>query len=342
MNLEGDLIVEGKKCRAIGKNCQAVSEGYGQLLMIGIIVLSFSTIALTVFSDGGAVDPPHTPRTDLLEEIDTGNNKLYITHCGGEAIDLDEIKIIVVADGQQYEFSKSDFEDPEGNEPDDIFTLGDCIVINDENIKRGVYIDMLLVHTPSQQVLQRTALQRVPGKIPDWITPYPYGSVYDSTSGWSSMELVSEIDGHSISTAVTDSGWTSQTYSFGVDADEMGIPNFSKIQLKIIYETGDSSFEDLKLEVSSFEDLKLEISTDGYNWQQIASKKEGNLKEHHNFEVCEAENKIYTLYDPTKNIAYIKNTDELEKLMVRFSVRGNAAAESGKEFSVDYVGIHIE
>ena len=322
--------MEGKKCRAIGKDCQAVSEVYGQLFMIGIIVLSFSTIALTVFSDGGAVDPPHTPRTDLLEEIDTGNNKLYITHSGGEAIDLDDIKIIVAADRQQYEFSKSDFKDPEGNELDDVFILGDCIVISDENIKSGIDIDMLLVHTPSQQVIQRTVLQRGPGKLPDWITPYPYGSVYDSTSGWSSMELVSEInDGLSITT-VANSGQTFHTYSFGLDADEMGISGFSKIQLKIIYQTGDDSFDE----------LKLEISTDRYNWQQIDSRKEGNLKEHDDFEACKAENEIYTLYDPTNNVNYIKNTDELEELMIRFSVFENE--ESGKEFSVDFVGIHIE
>jgi FlaG/FlaF family flagellin (archaellin) len=325
--------VEGKKCRAIGRDWQAVSEVYGQLLMISIVVLSFSTIALTVFSDGGAVDPPHTPRVDLREEIDTDNNKLYITHSGGEAIDLSAIKLIlVVADGQQYEFSKSDFEDPDGNEPDDVFTLGDCIVINDENIKSGIDIDMLLVYTPSQQVIQRTVLQRGPRKLPDWITPYPYGSVYDNTSGWLPMELVSAEDGLFISSTVPKSEWISHTYSFGLDADEMGISNFSKIQLKIIYKTdGDSSFEDLKLEVYN-----------GSEWIEIASESEGNLKEHRDFNACKEENEIYTLYDSTENVDYIKNTDELEKLMIRFSVRGNADEESGKKFSVDYVGIHIE
>ena len=66
--------MEGKKCRALGKDCRAVSEVYGQLLMMSIVVIAFSTIALTVFSDGGAVNPEHTPHTDLQENINTNTN----------------------------------------------------------------------------------------------------------------------------------------------------------------------------------------------------------------------------------------------------------------------------
>ena len=61
--------MEGKKYRALGEDCQAVSEVVGQVLMIAIVVLAFSSIAVVIFSDV-VVNPPHTPHTDLQEKID--------------------------------------------------------------------------------------------------------------------------------------------------------------------------------------------------------------------------------------------------------------------------------
>ncbi|RXA21340.1 type IV pilin [Methanosarcina sp. MSH10X1] len=348
--------MEGKKCGTIGKNCQAVSEVYGQLLMISIVVLSFSTIALTVFSDGGAVDPPHTPHIDLREKISILNGTVHtvqIVHSGGEAIDKSAISVVLSGNyGTPDEFSRtysmSDSKvkilKPDGNNSaDNVFTLGDRIIIYPDDIisDKGNpliltskdSIDMFFMDMPSQQAIQRTVLQRGPGKLPDWITPYPYGSVYDSTapSGLLPMELVSAIGGPYINTPVSSSECIYHTYSFGLDADEMGILDFSKVQLKIIYQTnGDNSFSNLTLEVYN-----------GSRWTQIASESGGNLEEYHNFNACIASNKnIYTLYDSTQNVTYIRNTDELEKLMVKFSVLGHASGK--KEVGVDFIGIHIE
>ena len=97
--------MEGKKYRALGQDCQAVSEVIGEVLMIAIVVLAFSGIALTVFSDGGAVNPPHKPDTALREKINTDTDTVLIFHSGGEAIDLDEIKVVLSVDGTQTEFN---------------------------------------------------------------------------------------------------------------------------------------------------------------------------------------------------------------------------------------------
>ena len=78
--------MEGKKRRALGQDCRAVSEVYGQLLMISIVVIAFSTIAVTVFSDGGVVKPEHTPHTDLQEKVNTTTNTIKIFHSGGEPL----------------------------------------------------------------------------------------------------------------------------------------------------------------------------------------------------------------------------------------------------------------
>ena len=73
--------------------------------------------------------------------------------------------------------------------------LGDCIVINttgkEVNLMSGDAIDMFIVHTPSEQVIQKTVLQRVSEERPEWITPYPYGSIYDNSATireWLPME----------------------------------------------------------------------------------------------------------------------------------------------------------
>ncbi|WP_440946210.1 type IV pilin N-terminal domain-containing protein [Methanosarcina sp. T3] len=159
--------MEGKKYRALGQDCQAVSEVIGQVLMIGIVVLAFSSIALTVFSDGGAMNPPHVPRTDLQENIDTDTGIVQIIHSGGEAIDLKKIKIIINVDGKQAEFNMSDptvrVFDPKGNQlpSEDVFILGDCIIINssskiDITDENATYL--YLVHTESRQVIKKAIL----------------------------------------------------------------------------------------------------------------------------------------------------------------------------------------
>ncbi|WP_048162876.1 type IV pilin N-terminal domain-containing protein, partial [Methanosarcina sp. 1.H.A.2.2] len=160
--------MEGKKYRALGQDCQAVSEVIGQVLMVAVVVLAFSSIALTVFSDGGAMNPPHTPKTDLQESIDIDTNTVQIFHIGGEAIDLKYIKIILNVDGQQAEFNMSDSNvtvfDPKGNKlnSDDVFVLGDYIVI-DPSSKINITgvnatIDLYFVHTESRQVIKKAIL----------------------------------------------------------------------------------------------------------------------------------------------------------------------------------------
>jgi FlaG/FlaF family flagellin (archaellin) len=319
------LVVEGKKCRALGKDYRAVSEVYGQLLMMGIVVIAFSTIALTVFSDG-ALNQEHTPHTDLQENINTNTNRVYITHSGGEAIDLSAIKIILIADGKRYEFNKSDFKDPDDTEPDDaVFMLGDCIVINNENIKSGIDIDMLFVDMPSQQVIQRTALQQGPTKVPYWITPCPYGSVYDnSTNKFLPTELVDGMnDGLIIKAQVPKKSESIyQEFTFGINADEMGISDSSKpVKLKVIYRSQGCSPDEIPLSIY-----------DGSEWTQIGPK----MKNYSSFDDCKNSNS--NIYEIT---SYVDAPEKLENLKVRFSATENPDEQNKKFYEIDFIGVHI-
>ena len=155
--------MEGRKYRELREDCLAVSEVVGQVLMVAIVVLAFSSIAAVIFSDI-VVNPPHTPHTDLQESIDPANNELYIFHVGGEAIDLKDVNVVLsTTDTHRHEefnlhSNKSEFSYSATN---NVLMLGDHILINPTN--RGISLDtddtiMFFIYTPSQQVIQKVAL----------------------------------------------------------------------------------------------------------------------------------------------------------------------------------------
>lgn len=152
--------MEGKKHRALSGDCQGVSEVMGQVLMIAIVVLAFSSIAVTVFSDKGIANPTHTPRVDLQEKINREENTLQIFHRGGEAIDLKDVKIILSTEEKQEEFNlySVGFNYSVTN---GVFMLGDYIILDPTSREINLGTDnptMYFVHTPSQQVIQRVTL----------------------------------------------------------------------------------------------------------------------------------------------------------------------------------------
>lgn len=160
--------MEGKKYRALGRDCTAVSETIGQVLMVAVVVLAFSSIAVTVFSDGGAMNPPHVPRTDLQESINRSGETVQIFHSGGETMDLEHIKIILGVNDTQAEFNMSDssvtvYDAKDETSSDDAFMLGDSILINTRGSEINItdenaIIDFYFVHTESNQVIKKGIL----------------------------------------------------------------------------------------------------------------------------------------------------------------------------------------
>jgi len=325
--------VEGnKKHKELTQDCQAVSEAVGQVLMISIVVLALSSVALTVFSNGGAMNPPHTPHTNLQENLDRSEDTVKIFHDGGEAIDLEDIKIILEVDGQQVEFDMSDpgveVYDPEGNKlpSDDVFALKDYIVIDTSSkvdIKDADTIYLYFVHTASSQVLQKTMLWRDFGGLPDWITPYPYGSVYDSQMGWQDEEIVDKIgDEQYTVNDFPQKQYVYENFTFG-SLDDLCIPedtSFSEVLLKIVYRIHDQSAK-----------LELEINN-GYPAVTFNLTKQGVVSPD-NSDFVEVELDI---------TPYIKNATDLENIIVKMSTIPNAAEPADKEGWVDFIGIHLE
>ncbi len=340
------LLVEGKNYRTIGKDRQAVSEVYGTLLMMSIVIIGFSIIALIVHSDGWTLKPVHAPHTDLCEVMNVNNGTVETSHSGGDTIDLSAIKIVLIfpdgerheisksklviifPDGQRNEFNKSNFEDPDGTEPDDdVFMLGDSIVINDEKIKNDVDVDMYFLNTESQQVIQRTVLKGNYWEIPYWFTPDPYGSIYDKSGSLNGeylpVEIVNEInDGLSTPCHMEKDLKSSETFTFGMDQYDLNLKDpLNKVMLKIVYADHDNSQKD----------MTLQINVDGSNWITIAP----NLPVYKDFSDCD------TNLAPFNITGYVDTVAKLNNLTVRFSAMGNAASDN-KNGWIDFIGIHVE
>ena len=320
-------LLEGKNYRTIVPDCQAVSEVYGTLLMISIVIIGFSGISLIVYSDGGIEKPAHTPHIDLCEVMNVNNGTLETSHSGGEAIDLSATKIILIfPDGQLHEFSKSNFKDPDGNEPeDDVFMLGDSIVIHDEKIKSEVDVDMYFLDTKSQQVIQRTVLKGNYLEIPYWSTPDPYGSIYDKSGSLNGeylpVELVNGInDGLSTRCHMENGLNSSETITFGMKQYDLNLKDpLKKVLLKIVYANHDNSQKN----------MTLEINVDGSNWIKVA-----DLNNYKDFSDCD------TNLAPFNITGYVNTIAKLDNLTVRFSAKGNAASDN-KNGRIDFIGVHI-
>lgn len=361
------FIVEGKKRCVLYQDCQGVSEVYGQLLMMSIVVLAFSTIGLAVFSDGGVVKPEHIPNTDLSENINLDTNDIKIVHSGGETIDLSSIEINLSVNGLQvlppyvppYDTSVSNFTviDSDGTlrKKDDngtyssnnVFRLGDCIVINTNetrdpanptkklDLKTTDDIDMFFVDTPSKQVIQKVALQRgnkdnsgvmesVTGS--NWITPYPNGTATDTSGGWISTESVNEI-GDGIFTVYyppsendSDPNSTAQEFDFNINATEGGVSApIHKVILKIVYSAHKGNYNYLA-------DISI---AEPENWIRVNSGMTAFVDDFDDYDI-----------DITP---YVKSTDELEKLKARVVIITDSNENTEKKKAwIDFVGVHIE
>ncbi len=341
--------MEGKKYRAFGRDCNAVSEVIGQVLMVAVVVLAFSSIAVFVFSDEGAINPPHTPKADLQESVDTGADLVKIFHKGGEAIDLQDAKVVLNINGQQESFDLSSDPGVSCNATNNVLMVGDDIVIN-TSLSRGRdlsitdSIDMYFVHTGSDQVIQRVMLQSGneesegsddtdssddtddTGKY--WITPHPSGTADDTSKGWISTQAVDEV-GDGIFTAYHapdkkdgDPNSTAQVFDFGIDAGREGISeNFDNVILKIVYSVHDKNYAYVALDISvdGSEDPK---------WIRVRSE----MPEY---------NKGFEPYYIDLS-SYVTTIEELEAFKVRIVAVTHADKNADKIAWIDFLGIHVE
>ncbi len=344
--------MEGKKCRALGQDCRAVSEVIGSVLMIAVVVLAFSSIAVFVFSDEGAVKPPHTPKVDLQESIDTDADTVQIFHKGGEAVDLEDAKIVLNINGKQEEFNLSSDRgvSHKVKNKNNVLMPGDEIVIN-TSLGRGKdlnstdTVEMYFVHTESDQVIQKVSLLSGDDEsetedetemgdddgngLPDWITPHPNGTAINEINVPADTEDVNESKDGQYIVIMPPKGSTGPKYAeftFGIDASELGINEKFKANLRIDYWRHDSSSSDIIIELN-----------DGNPnaWEQIETWD-------YNGKGGQGGSWVMDTKDVPLD-GFVSSTAELENIKVRFVPSTNSGSENpNKALRIDFVGIHIE
>ncbi len=101
---------------------RAVSELVGEIMLIGVVIIAFGIIAVSVYS---YIDKsPDTPHIEVAGRCDIDSNCVYLKHQGGESINKENLRILVDVGG-----NTSTFENLEG-----LWTLGSVIGLSTENI----------------------------------------------------------------------------------------------------------------------------------------------------------------------------------------------------------------
>ena len=120
---------------------RAVSELVGEIMLIGVVIIAFGIIAVSVYS---YIDKtPDTPHIEVAGRCDTNSNYVYLKHQGGEPIDKKDLRILVDVGG-----NTSTFENLEG-----LWTLGSVIGLSIENIAQNDTVRVAIVHVLSDTVL---------------------------------------------------------------------------------------------------------------------------------------------------------------------------------------------
>lgn len=317
------------------KKENAVSETMGVALLLGIVVIMLSFEGAFIFARGAPDDLPHA---SLQEWMDTSENKIYLKHCRGEPIKIEELEIVANINGKRYVYNSSNAYTETGN--NGYWELGETFEIDTASewgldIKDYDEIDLYLVDTPTKDLIQKSRLTTDFRKAPyvaGWITPS--GGAHDTSPGGSATlyhvqyeEMSDDSSTHTVYKTPTKDGTETdptiyEEFDFGVNPCMYGFrpgDSLSNVTLKIVYRTNDNSL--LKIQLRFYD---VDSSS---NWFY----KEITLPEKNAFSVT---------YIPLTQ--YINTTEDLANFTLRLEAVTNANEESGKEVNIDYLGLWIE
>ncbi|WP_440946206.1 type IV pilin N-terminal domain-containing protein [Methanosarcina sp. T3] len=313
------------------KKENAVSEIMGVALMIGIVVIMISFEGAFIFARGGPNDLPHA---SLQEWMDTSEDKIYLKHCTGEAIKIEELEIVANINGNRYVCNSSSAATGTGN--NGYWELGEVFEIDTKSewgldIKDYDEVDLYLIDTPTKDLIQKNRLTTDFRKAPyvtGWITPK--GKSIDTSGGSANTSDVMEEEKDGVNCtkyippqkAGTETDPTIyQEFNFGINPCLYGYrpgDSLSNVTLKIVYRGNDNSH--LKTQ------LKFYDVHDPSKWVTY----ETLLPEYNDFGVV-----YMNLTD------YVNTTEDLANFKVRIEGVTNAAS-GNKEINIDYLALWIE
>ena len=136
-----------KRLRDFARKDDAVIEVFSEILLTGIIVLAIAAAAAFVLS---SLDEPDNVRVDIDHWVDNETDTLYFRHSGGETVEVEDLELVVYANGSYETLTSSQF-----NYDSDEWALGDVIEINTSSRFdiTNETISSKLVHTASRLVI---------------------------------------------------------------------------------------------------------------------------------------------------------------------------------------------
>jgi FlaG/FlaF family flagellin (archaellin) len=325
------------------KRENAVSEIMGVALLLGIVVIMLSFEGAFIFARSGPEDLPHAK---LQEWMDTSEDKIYLKHCNGEPIKIEELEIAANINGNRYVYNSSNAYTETGN--NGYWELGEMIILNASSewkldLKDYDDIDLYIIDTPTKELIQKSRLTTDFRKSPyeiGWITPRGYA--FDNSSGSATLENVQSQEWEILNAPGADDDPDAYTvyhppkrdgtqldenvyqeFDFGINPCIYGFrpgDSLSKVLLKIIYRTNDNSPYKIQLR---FYDLDGHIKYDPV-YIPLPEKNKFNV----------------TVTDIT---AYVNTTEDLANFRVRIEAASNANNEDlKKEINIDYLALWIQ
>lgn len=323
------------------KKESAVSEIMGVALLLSIVVIMLSIEGAFIFSRSGPDDLPHA---SLQEWMDTSENKIYLKHCTGEPIKIEELEIAANINDKRYVYNSSKAYTGAGN--NGYWEFGEILEINTSSewsldIKDYDEVDLYLIDTPTKELIQKVRLTtdyRDRQRFTGWVTPR--GEVTDTSNGSAQLSqvLVEDWIWFKTSKEKNESAYTVyypptavgnetdpdvyQEFDFGINPCYYGFrpgDSFSNVTLKIAYRTNDNSL--LKIELRFYD------VDDPSKWTTVNV----SLPENNDFNV--------TSINLTNRI---NTTEDLSNFKIRFQAVGNADEHANKEINIDYLGLWIE
>ncbi|MHC1755980.1 MAG: type IV pilin N-terminal domain-containing protein [Methanosarcina sp.] len=312
------------------KRDNAVSETMGVALLLGIVVIMISFEGAFIFARSGPEDLPHA---SLQEWMDTSEDKIYLKHCTGEAIKVEELEMVTSINGKRYVCNSSVYNGAGNN---GYWELGEVLEINTSSewgldIKDYDEVDLYLVDTPTKDLIQKSRLTTDFRKTPymiGWITPS--GGASDTSPG--GLATLADVQREN------DTLWTTyktptkngtetdpaiyEEFDYGVNPCMYGFrpgDSLTNVTLKIVYRTNDNSLLKIQLRFYDVDNPS--------NWFY----REITLPE---------KNAFTAVYISLTE--YINTTEDLANFTVRLEAVTNANEASGKEVNIDYLGLWIE
>jgi len=141
------------KEKGLVENCDAVSEIIGEILLTGIAVIAFSTIAVFLLSPQGTIEKPII---DVDGWVDSNIDTIWIRHVGGERVQVDNIKIYVDINNDRFEINPQQLL---ALHTKPLWELGDTISLDastlwGKDIINTDQVYVVMVHVPSNTILK--------------------------------------------------------------------------------------------------------------------------------------------------------------------------------------------